>query len=1621
MKKNLLSLIIVLSALALKAQVVDICGGDTVTLTVDNYVNGLIEWQESMDNVEWVTIPNATGLTYKFFPTENKYYRASVKTSTCDILYSEVSLVQLPPVANAGSDRTIGNPSTNLLGNSVTGATGEWRIISGVGGAIEDTSNPRSSFTGADQESYTLTWTLTNSCGESTDTVVIDFDLVVVRNNFIMVDNTDSIFSDSLEIESGTYKIKFSDPSIVPFDSLVLIGIRDDLKFIRRVVSYTLQDSVYTFETVQGTFQDVIQSGSLNLGDAVNESMSEDESPQSASYYKAKKINKLPTRKMLSEYANTKGIHIFYTESGIEDNNGRMLVKSNVESTTDDDGFKLTIPDCTLLQTEDEELTLNLSDTWVKIAPNFILDYKLGFMTIKKIKIGIDNGYFQTNYKLGIEAKAEKSFEKEKELFKLSKNIFFTIGGLPVWVETKFDIKTKASLSVGAKLSYEQSKNYKASLTALIEGDKIKNLHVNYKPLTVVSTTTQSCNIQGEIEASLEIGPEVQFKLYSIIGPYVYIPAKATLEVCANTHKNWQMNADLFFEGKLGAKATLFGCDLFDCSYDLFKTKSLYNLTMPYNLEVLSGNNQQGAPYTQLPVPVKFKVTSNKGFGVPFVRVKFDITDGDGTLSDSVATTDMKGETEVYWTPGITGSNVMTASVLDCSDTDVNGSPLTVYANAPLECGNSNFTINISTNGNYKVPEVSGGHPPYSYSTNGIDYSSDIPQFSLDSAGNFIVYSKDNYGCIESKSFVIEPVDICRNSDLTADIFSQLNFITVTGKDGVEPYQYALDDSTAFSSINAFYKLNTGTHTVYIKDANNCRNSIDVTIEKSNAAINVVYPLSASTVEGNGTLTFKWTAGNYVSGQIYDVYLAESDNDFILIGNNILTDSLIYTTPLDISTNYRWKIVVKNNEGVELDELISDFSTSDGMTIEAPDLVYPAPDEVRITDNQIPLMLKWSNQGSDFLYDVYCDNKNASSLIANNVPDTTYTLNEIIPGVNYDWKVKVKSKATGESMYSEIRSFKSFILPVVNADTVPVSIEYNNAQIAYQIKSIGGDSTCVHGICWSTSENPTADDSSTTTDTGIGDFTKTLSNLSSLTTYYARVFATNIAGTVYSPQIVFTTKELSNDLVADIDGNVYHAVKIGTQTWMVENLKTTHYRNGDAIDNLTDNTEWNASTQGAWCNYNNLSTNGDIYGHLYNFYAVADSRNLAPEGWHTATNAEWNTLVTYLGGASVAGGAMKSIGTTYWKTNVGATNSSGFSGLPGGYRDISLGFYSINSSGLWHSSESGTTSSWYRCLYANQTYTTSYSFGKKNTGMSVRCVKDLASTPTIATDTVSEISSDSFVCGGEVISDGGASVTSRGICWSMNSSPTISDSVCMSGTGIGSFSCNITGLSSQTTYYIRSFATNSEGTAYGNEVIVKTANEENTVTDIDGNVYHTVTIGTQTWMVENLKTTHYRNGDEIPNVTSTSTWISLTSGAWCTYNNVVENAEIYGNLYNWYAVNDSRNIAPEGWHVPTSEEWTILSSYLSTNVGGKMKQEGTTYWQSPNTNATNSSGFTGLPGGYLYRTGSFMYINRSGNWWTSTGSGSFANGTALTYSDGNLNRYGDYVVNGFSIRCIKDN
>ena len=288
-----------------------------------------------------------------------------------------------------------------------------------------------------------------------------------------------------------------------------------------------------------------------------------------------------------------------------------------------------------------------------------------------------------------------------------------------------------------------------------------------------------------------------------------------------------------------------------------------------------------------------------------------------------------------------------------------------------------------------------------------------------------------------------------------------------------------------------------------------------------------------------------------------------------------------------------------------------------------------------------------------------------------------------------------------------------------------------------------------------------------------------------------------------------------------------------------------------------------------------------------------------------------------------------------------------------------------------------------------------------------------------------------------ILNDGGDYIIANGSCWATTPNPTLSNAFTSDNTGSMFYQSNLSGLQSGTTYYVRAYATNGAGTGYSEQIEFTTLDdhtgETGTVCDIDGNTYPTIGIGSQIWMAENLKTTKFNDGTDIPLVTDSAQWMALSSPAFCWYNNDAASYKAtYGALYNWFtldsSVNEGKNACPVDWHVPTEVEWNMLSDYIGGedgSEGGRLKEAGTTHWNPPNTDATNEYGFTALPGGI--RANNFEAIGDLGSWWSATkngDSGSFTSAWGfITRNDlGSLHSYDKYSAKaGMSVRCVKNN
>ena len=592
-------------------------------------------------------------------------------------------------------------------------------------------------------------------------------------------------------------------------------------------------------------------------------------------------------------------------------------------------------------------------------------------------------------------------------------------------------------------------------------------------------------------------------------------------------------------------------------------------------------------------------------------------------------------------------------------------------------------------------------------------------------------------------------------------------------------------------------------------------------------------------------------------------------------------------------------------------------------------------------------------------------------------------------------------------------------IPVLTTKVV-TEITATSASSGGIITNDGGATIIQKGVCWSTSNNPTIE-SNPIDETGEPDsFTSNITGLSPKTRYYIRAYATNSAGTGYGESMVFTTQ---GDTPASVSTNVTNisvdsAILNGTvnpnslsTAVSFEWGTTTDYGNTVAYNPgpITGNSSVDVSvtltglTPGTTYHFRVNATNelGTTNGQDFTFNTLGQVPAVTP------LDATDITISSATLNGSVNPNFLPTSITIEWGTDYGYGN------LITPTPNSLSGSTSVNVSATLSGLSEGTKY-YYRITATNELGTT-YGIGFTFTTFAK---------PNVETKDISEITTNSALVAGSIISDFGASVIEKGICWSNSHNPTTSDNKASSSLVGADFSVPITGLTPNSTYYLRAYAINSVGVGYGDELILKTYT--GTVSDIDGNQYYTVTIGSQLWMAQNLKTTKYQNGALIG--TTTPAQFNITDESNPEYQWAPgadeNNVPTYGRLYTWYAITDSRNVCPLGWHIPTAAEWDITTNYLGgANVAGsKMREAGLLHYADNNSDATNESGFTALPSGYRNQEGYFGGMYGNAGFWTLTQfSSSEAISRHLDSGSSSIGVYSHFTKNfGFSVRCVKD-
>ena len=626
------------------------------------------------------------------------------------------------------------------------------------------------------------------------------------------------------------------------------------------------------------------------------------------------------------------------------------------------------------------------------------------------------------------------------------------------------------------------------------------------------------------------------------------------------------------------------------------------------------------------------------------------------------------------------------------------------------------------------------------------------------------------------------------------------------------------------------------------------------------------------------------------------------------------------------------------------------------------------------------------------------------------------SINDLAPGVLY----YVRAYATNGvgTGYGDPVSFRTSPVALAELTTTAISeITANSAKSGGTLVSNGGGAISEWGVCWSLAREPKVTDNKTTDAISGNSFTSTLTNLEYFKTYYVRAYATNPAGTVYGNERELKTAAVPPTLTTGpVTNRSYRSATVGGEV------------TADGGNPVTDKGICFATHTNPKFNENNKTAGNGLGPFAVNLAdlepnTVYHARAYAATAADTAYGADVEFKTLEPGVPQVTTRSIAWIQGPYFEDAKTGGEVVFDGGSPVTERGVCWSTTlepTINDRHTIDGSGTGIFNSvipWMELFPPQEFHVRAYA--KNAFGIGYGADESFYSECT------------SVLYGVEVLNITGTSAeitcmagNLSGIRYEIRNTRTGSTQIVHNAIGIIGGSMNvsqtITGLDIGTLYLVN-VMTESDCVSMGWEVSFTTANN-GLVLDMEGNEYRTRRIGNQVWMTENLKATKYNNGNIIPYVPDVTQWTNLVADGLCWYENNASYKETYGALYNWYTVSKG-NLCPEGWHVPTDAEWASLETFLGgiSIAGGKMKEEGTLHWQSPNTGATNESGFTGLPGGYRDLDGVYHAIGRYGEWWTSTGSTDAAWDRHLVNDITSIVRSSNDKNDGFSVRCIQDN
>lgn len=810
-----------------------LCAGtDSVELSLNNYQYGSIQWQYSVDTVSWYNIPGAIDTLLVYKPEQTQYVRASVSYANCPPEYSAVKLLLKTPSAYAGPSRTANVGDTlRLQANMEDGTTGSWQILQGAGGFLSDSNGAFTKFYGTDTL-YRLRWTLTNSCGSSSDDISVRYVQTIVSDKVVMVDTTDIIFSDSAQMAQGYYVISFSDSNIVIGDSTILVSLING-GFMRMVDSWSMaNDSTYAMYTSQATLYDILESGVIQFNAISGESEGDSTVHNTQSTQEVVYLDHIPTREELrSNPEMTQSNKVFVFRMDLERGDGVRvsLIPSSSRGNFSDRPEFLKLH---WFETEiSPDFEFKLENAHFDMNLNPILEYN---KDLRHFRFGIYGATLDVGMDLipKVTLGQNEITPVEFNFLKIP-DIGFAVPVGPFVIP--FTVDCGASFEIKGSINLSMETRYR--LTA----DANLTYGVNHwgksNTFTIDKGFNGSCDIEriddinnvGSVELETSIAGYMNVKLAGVVGPRVKAGYKAKIKQCYGLNERagsqGKVTSDLFV--KLDLKAIKMVDKIIPENWSAeLKIPIGKEHVFPDSMYLYGGNNQN----TQACGPVKVKVVGSGGKPIRNALVYFEPKDG-GVVSATSVYTDQNGIAQTIWTPSPSCAiHQLYAYAYDCEQNPIKGAPVVFTAYEYAGCTSSTLNLRYLLTGNTLTLQASGGDEPYTYSVDGEHFVSlnELPPLSALSC--YVLSVKDDNGCIRSITYGAPANTNCDWSSLDMDSEFSNGALKLQGTGGTPPYQYSLG-GISYSTNNVFPSLSPGVYTAYVMDSKGCDYNRSITVE----------------------------------------------------------------------------------------------------------------------------------------------------------------------------------------------------------------------------------------------------------------------------------------------------------------------------------------------------------------------------------------------------------------------------------------------------------------------------------------------------------------------------------------------------------------------------------------------------------------------------------------------------------------------------------------------------------------------------------------------------------------------------------------------------------------------